>query len=774
MSGSHVASVGVPRVRAAGLGETVREQSTAVAVLVVVVVVLVVGGAGAVFVFDDSSDGTDQPQANLSVDVTAESVTVTHDSGDTVDPADVRVTVIADSGQSELDLTEFDDQPADPGSVSVGDQFTNEGGPYVGNVTVLVLHEPTSTRLVDETVTVEPALGLTIDGVAGEDGGAPFVGEPVTATFTLDNQGASEAQDVVVTFDGEIVFDETVTVEAGTTVTETVTAGADLAEGLDVEVTTDEESAGAELGGPAVEVGSDSVPVSSPADIDYTVENTGDIGTEQEVTLESTAANGTVLDERATSERVASGETVEGTFTAVGVGAGGELALSVADGETSLAVPGSEFQVVGFEAPDEVAAGEDITAAYEVENQGEFQTTQDVAFSVGGTTQDTERLTLAGGETVSGEFTYTAGADAAPGVTVGVSTADDSASTEVSVAESVETLFTVDIVETNAPMAGTPLEVTAALQNAGEQAGTRTITLDVAGLGTNATEVTLDGGAATQVTLSVATGVGDIGTYTATVTSDDDEESVQAEVTDAGSDPVSVFEVVGFDAPATVDAGGDITVTYEVENTGNGGGTQEIAFLVGGSQADAESGVSLEPGETVSGQFTAGADGAGATLTVAVSTDDDSASAEVEISQDDPSGGDLVASLGGAQGSVGEIISVDLTVVSVDGSGDEFGSYTIVLSYDDSVLEFQGLSPGEWGSPANANSDGNLIAVTDFDPDGSTPAEPALSFEFKIVSEGTAAVEFTDTNAVPGENRINDGSAEAYDTIFEDGLVETT
>jgi hypothetical protein len=812
------AETGTSRV-ASGLGDLLRRQSTTVVALVVALVVLAVVGAGAVLVFTDPGDenetrqpddngtdpsddsgtdrsgnddgtdpsddsgtdppddgnGTDPPEVTLGIDLTADSVTVSHESGATVDTADLRVVFTVDGEESERGLLSFDDRPGDPERFAPGEAFV-AGGAYTGNVTVSVVHDPTGTRLATESAVFTPALNLTVEAITNGDGGDLFVGDEVAVAFALEAPDAPVESPVTVRLDGQVVFEETVTVEAGATVTETVAGVADLGDGLDVVVETDRGSATETLAGPSLDVALDGDPDTSPTEFAYTVENTGDIGAEGSVTLVSTAANGSTLGERERIERVAGGETATGTFAAVDVGAGGTLTLSSPDDTASVAVGESEFQVVGFDAPEEVAAGESVVVAYEVENAGTFLDTQTITFTVNGVQQDTEsNVTLAGGETVSDTFTYEVSAEAGPDLAVGVSTGDDTAETVLAVAVPAAANFTVDIVDTTTTVtAGGALAVTADVTNAGEGSGTQTVTLDVPGLGTQTTEVTLDGGESTVVTLELATATGDVGTYNATVSTDGDEAGVEAEVLEGGKDAPAVFEVVGFDTPTVVEAGGELAVTYEIENTGDGKGTQSVVFLVNGDEVETAADVTLGAGETFNGTFTHGATGgdAGETVTVAVSTGNDTAESGVDVVAGSTPGVDLVASLSTETGDVGDTVSVELDVVSADSSPDEFGSYVLVLSYDDSILSFEGISGGALGVPASTNGGDGMVVTTDFSPSGETPATPALTFEFEILAEGTSPVAF-DAQGTANENGINDGDANPYDVQFEGGAAGT-
>lgn len=780
MAGSNMGRSGAARTRLSGVGDRLRDRSTTVGI-VVAVVVLVAAGAGATVVLTGSGgeEASDPPGANLSVDVNADAVTVAHDSGETVDPDETQVILIVDGERSERPLSAFDDPPDEPEPFAPGEQFVTTGGNYTGSVTVFVVHEPTDTRLVDETFDVgedpgpDPSVSATIEGITGADGGALFAGDDVAVAFSLAAQNGTAEPAVTVRVDGTVAFDEQVTVEGGTSVTETVTAGADLSDGLDVTVETGGGSATETLAAPSLAVEFTDEPDTSPAAVGYAVENTGDIGAEASLTLTSTAPDGTVLAETAPTEQVAGGETVTDTVEAVDLAAGGELVLSSASDTATLSLGESAFEVVDIAAPAELAAGEELLVEYTVENTGAFTDSQNITLTVDGDEQRVDpAVTLDAGETADGEFTYTPGIGDTTGLTLVVGTADDTAGVDVSVTPPEDGGFTVVVDGTNAPVTpGGSLAVTATVENVGEQAATGSVTLAGSAVATNSTQVSLDGGASTTVTLSASVADSATGTLDVTVESPDDTVSVAVPVDGGGSDPTAVFDVVGFDAPSEVDAGTTLTVSYELENTGNGAGTQDATLLVDGTTVATVSDVSLDAGETFSDSFTytTTSNGGGA-VTVAVETGNDSASTDVQLRETTPEG-DLVASLSTASAAVGETVSVDLDVVSVDGTTNPFGSYTIVLTYDVSVLEFQDLSPGVWGSPASVNSDGDVIAVADFAPTGETPAEPALTFNFEVVGEGTATIEFDDSD-VPGDNTVNDNDGESYETTFEPTTVQ--
>jgi hypothetical protein len=95
------------------------------------------------------------------------------------------------------------------------------------------------------------------------------------------------------------------------------------------------------------------------------------------------------------------------------------------------------FAVTITDADGAVAEGNSTTVSYTVENTGSTQKTQDITFEVDGTVQDTEpNVTLGGGETFDGTFSYQTQSSDTPEVTLTVSSADEANSTTVFVENS--------------------------------------------------------------------------------------------------------------------------------------------------------------------------------------------------------------------------------------------------------------------------------------------------------------------------------------------------
>jgi len=143
--------------------------------------------------------------------------------------------------------------------------------------------------------------------------------------------------------------------------------------------------------------------------------------------------------------------------------------------------------------------------------------------------------------------------------------------------------FAVTITGTNGPVrGGDPVTVDARVENTGDRNATQSIALDVPGLGENTTAAMLQGGASTNVSLSVGTSPEDGGEYTATVESANDSDTADVTVRKPAS---FVVTVTGTNAP--VGEGEQLLVDATVENTGNESDSRTVALRAGGQQRDA-------------------------------------------------------------------------------------------------------------------------------------------------------------------------------------------
>ena len=159
----------------------------------------------------------------------------------------------------------------------------------------------------------------------------------------------------------------------------------------------------------------DSVEVGETLTAEWEVRNTGDLRGTQTVVF---SVGGSETDSQEVS--VGGGETATGEFSyAVTEGDTGEISVTVAtdddSAEATVAVPEpARFDVrVTAISPVQVRAGSEITVPWELQNTGELEGTQTLVFSVDGTEEDSQEVTLGGGRTTTGEFTYASSEDQA-------------------------------------------------------------------------------------------------------------------------------------------------------------------------------------------------------------------------------------------------------------------------------------------------------------------------------------------------------------------------
>jgi CARDB. len=153
--------------------------------------------------------------------------------------------------------------------------------------------------------------------------------------------------------------------------------------------------------------------------VDYTVENTGESQGTQDITF---SVNGTEENSKS-ALTLSEGNSASDTFTYVTTtGDAPAVQLNISSGDdaatrTTTVQEPAFFDIIVNNINSTVTEEDQIAVDYTVENTGGVQDTQDIEFSVNGTSEATESsLTLVGGETVSDTFTYSTTTDDAPAV----------------------------------------------------------------------------------------------------------------------------------------------------------------------------------------------------------------------------------------------------------------------------------------------------------------------------------------------------------------------
>ena len=141
--------------------------------------------------------------------------------------------------------------------------------------------------------------------------------------------------------------------------------------------------------------------------------------------------------------------------------------------------------------------------------------------------------------------------------------------------------FAVEITNTNAPVEGDTLEVTAEVTNTGDVGETQTISLAIDGQVVDSVEHTVDGGETETVTLDWDTAEGDAGEYRAVVESEDDTDETDVAVQEPADIAVSITDTT----EPTVE-GDTLEVTADVENMGGASDTQTLVLGIDGQVVD--------------------------------------------------------------------------------------------------------------------------------------------------------------------------------------------
>lgn len=289
-----------------------RAQSEVIGAMLLTAVIIIVMMTAAVFVFDEVTGEEDQVLADIDHEVTADEITLKHNSGDTFDSADITVRTI---GDIEETLT-LDDDFTNGESFSPGSSWNTETNAFNGDDgqagTLLVIHEPTNTVLLSESFVIgepeddededEDVDGFNIEIL--ETNSPVEEGETIEVEVNVTNTGEEQdSQTLTLDIEGEenadsenvnnldpgvsetIILDWDDTADAGTYTANV--SSEDDSEEIDVEVEAK----------PAVlEVDDFSIEDKDSDEtftVDITVEETEDIETENlEITLEVEDSDG--------------------------------------------------------------------------------------------------------------------------------------------------------------------------------------------------------------------------------------------------------------------------------------------------------------------------------------------------------------------------------------------------------------------------------------------------------------------------------------------------
>lgn len=228
-------------------------------------------------------------------------------------------------------------------------------------------------------------------------------------------------------------------------------------------------------------------------------------------------------------------------FTVTGEAETGDETVPI-EGDNQIEVVGAHFEVDIVETNSPINEGETLEVTADIENTGKLEGTQDIELDIEELGTDSETVTLAGNESTSVTLSVGTEAGDAGEYTATVSSDDDSDSrtVEVTVREVPDpAFFDVEIVDTNDPVEeGEMLEVTADIENTGEERAQQEITLAFEDEIVDTTSITLSEGESETVVLSYQTEESDAGERSVTVASADESDSVTVTITELDVEPV--------------------------------------------------------------------------------------------------------------------------------------------------------------------------------------------------------------------------------------------
>ena len=439
--------------------------------------------------------------------------------------------------------------------------------------------------------------------------------------------------------------------------------------------------------------------------------------------------------------------------------------------------PHFEVDIDSPEDTDEFIEGEVVTVSYTVENIGDLEGTQDIEFWVDDELQDTlEDLTLDSGDQHIDTFSFTA-EDTVDGHEISVLSDDDSSVVNIQVLEDADFQVEIDSPEdTDEFIEGDTIEVEYTVENQGQVGDVRDITFKVDGLEEETQSVGLEPGEDIS------------GEFTWQAESPFGERDLSIEADNEDVVTISVLEdarfVVDLVSPIEEDSfleGDEVTIEYNVSNTGGIEDTQDIEFWVDDELVETEDDLELDSGGIHIDEFTWETD------------EDDSGERVLEISSEDDSDSVTISVLSETFFQVeitgwevgvgeGEDINVDYMVENIgDVADDQTIEFTIDGDHEDSdniMLEGGDLhqSTFTWETEEGDAGDRLLEVSSEDDSDSVTVTVLERAF-FEVTISPLTDEEFREGEEVRVDYTVENigGVEDTQDIEFwvDDDLVET-
>lgn len=315
-----------------------------------------------------------------------------------------------------------------------------------------------------------------------------------------------------------------------------------------------------------------------------TIQNTGDQSGTQ--TIDASVSG----DSDSTTAILSSGQSTSESFSLTAPGSAGTYTVQICSEDecstVSISVQSAPspnpayFNVFGASLSSaSVNPGDSFSVSATVDNTGDQSDTQTVEATVSGDSSSSS-VTLNGGSSTSESFSLSAPGSSGS-YTVQVCSADSCDDTTLNVGTSPSpAYFQVSNAQTstNSVTPDGSFTVTADIDNTGDQSDTQTVTSTVQG-DSDSSSISLNGGEGAGGSFSL-TAPSSEGTYTVDVSSADDSSTTSIVVSQ--TDP-AYFDVSITGTNDPVVAGNAVSVTADIQNTGDQTGTKTISLSFNGN-----------------------------------------------------------------------------------------------------------------------------------------------------------------------------------------------
>jgi len=488
------------------------------------------------------------------------------------------------------------------------------------------------------------------------------------------------------------------------------------------------------------------------ATITATVENTGNETGTFTAELEE---GGDIIDTRdvevgpnetTTVEFVESFETA-GTY---------DLAVNgVNAGTLDVTEPSSaEFDVVELTLSEtEAVVGETVDVTAEVTNSGDADGAYSAELVIDGTVVDSQSIDVDANGTATVTFTRSFDAEGDYAIRVG-----DGPTQGLTVTQSQSAEFSVtdaELSETSVDP-GQSVTITATVENTGNEAGTFTAELEEGGDVISTTDVDVAPGETTTVEF--------VESFETTGTYDLAVNGVNAGALDVTESSSAEFDVAELTLSETeVPAREPVTVTAEIANTGDAGGTYSAELVIDGTFVESQS-VDIDAGETATVTFTRSFDAEG-DYTIGVV---DGPTQGLTVTQPQPAEFSVTSTdVSETDITPGETVTITATVENAGGTEGEFAAdlringttrdteTRVVDAGEQTTIDFA-TSFGETGTYGIAVNEDSVDTLTVLEPADVSVGETTIATDSAEVNEPVElAVELRNAGEATGQRTLD-------------------